>query len=290
MKNLALIISLCFVLVVSGQNQKSNWAFGLSTSISTFMLNGYHSNYNPYFNAYGKVPYELAGFETVDNFYLVYPSGSRSFSVAISVNYKITNRFSLGVEMANYWQIAPDIINDGYIEDGLVYTYNYGTANAFSYSINPKFRLNKRAAKSAFIAKLIVGSTYFNAKNGYYLRSEKTGNGIFKGTAEEYFKRNDWAFTWGAGLEYRYDINTHWGIVASGQLTTFNWKPEMTERYSYKINGEELVQTLSIREQQILFSDSFQDDPSNLNSAQILPAENYRYFVPQFSVGMVYNL
>jgi hypothetical protein len=126
--------------------------------------------------------------------------------------------------------------------------------------------------------------------NGLRVETEPSSPTAFRGTAEEYLERSDWAFTWGGGLSYTYMFGKHWGATAAAEITTFMLRPDKIERYSYKINGEELVNTLPFREREILLGDALVDDPNNPNIPQALPGENYRYITPQITIGVVYAL
>jgi hypothetical protein len=163
--------------------------------------------------------------------------------------------------------------------------------NSFSRTVvlvNGAF-LFKQRPKSHWEVSAALGGSYMVLREMVFLESELPPQNAFNGTAYDYLERNDWAFTWGIGLAYQYNFAPNWGLIAGFDFTTFNLKPESATRYSYKIDGVELVETLTIREQQFIFTDQYADRPDEPNAPQVLPAENYRYFVPQFTIGVGYS-
>jgi hypothetical protein len=235
----------------------------------------------------------LPGYENPVLFTEVGPSRNASVLVAIESGKNITNRFNLSLRYTFYSMFENGTFyNEGgsNLNDNLMKTAQFLQTTHHAIVVKPSWRFNKLKKKGSWQLYLIGGTTYYQLNNGLRVQTEPSSPTAFRGTAEEYLKRSDWAFTWGGGISYTYLFGKHWGITAAAEVTTFNMKPDKIERYSYEINGEELVSTLPLREREILLGDDLVDYPDNPNIPQALPAENYRFIIPQITLGVVYAL
>jgi hypothetical protein len=286
---LHLVLLLFFTTGIFAQTQ--GWYVSANFGANLTNGDGRFSSYNS-FETYGKVPYDLPGYPTYFFPNDPFPASGFMYQLSLNVGYAFSNRVNIGLRFA----LQPnqqDVNNSGttlYGEERE--PYKDGSSNYFfSFSILSDIGyVFKKREHSFWTVYAIAGFTQCTLKESVYGNSELTVPGVFNGTTEEYLKRSDWAFTWGGGISYTYLFGKHWGITAAAEVTTFNMKPDKIERYSYKINGEELVSTLPLREREILLGDDLVDYPDNPNIPQALPAENYRFIIPQITLGVVYAL
>jgi hypothetical protein len=295
MRSLLLIASL-LALCVFANAQDNKWSVSLNSGIIILMDAGNLSNFTPYFDGYGKVPNKIPGFEADSTNTGISPNaGSASmlpFSIKLSKS--VSKKLALGLQYLYYHRYGQGFYSEssGYIDfekKHPVSSKAYLNKRIHSFFLSAAYVFSNTNKKLTWHLVPMIGTTYWHIQNGYYLSSEVEKVGYFNGIAEDYIERSDWAFTYGLGLGCTYALSLHWGISLDAQLTTFNLKPESATRYSYKIDGVELVETLTIREQQFIFTDQYADRPDEPNAPQVLPAENYRYFVPQFTIGVGYS-
>jgi hypothetical protein len=268
MRSLLLAISTVFFTMHTQAQQNGGWFASVQVGYGDVNLNGLHSNYTPYFEGYAKLPMSLPGYENPVLFTEVGPSRNASVLVAIESGKNITNRFNLSLRYTFYSMFENGTFyNEGgsNLNDNLMKTAQFLQTTHHAIVVKPSWRFNKLKKKGSWQLYLIGGTTYYQLNNGLRVQTEPSS-------------------------PTTYLFGKHWGITAAAEVTTFNMKPDKIERYSYEINGEELVSTLPLREREILLGDDLVDYPDNPNIPQALPAENYRFIIPQITLGVVYAL
>jgi len=295
MKNLLSCVSaiaLCCFVFFDGNAQEQKWTASVHVGLANSEVD-YESSKSNTYRVYGKLPYDLIGYDpsltNVDPSATGPASGGANL-YSVRLNYQLSEYFNIGITGFVLPQTAGWNIQGGASIGGQ--SSEFGTDNSFamrniSASLGFKF-LHIR--KGYFEANVNIGSTFIRLTEMFFVESRITDPpGVFKGLAEDFIERKDWAFTWGLGIAYHYQLGKHWGLVAGFDFNTLNFQPDFGYRYSYKINGEEMVNSLSLRERQFIFSDELTDRPNEPNAGRVLPRESIRYVIPQISLGVTFG-
>lgn len=276
-------------LGLTAQNHKLTASF--HTGIAVSDMNGRFSSYNQY-EVYGKLPFDLAGyypyFDNVQT--TLFPASGRAIQVSGALQYQLNKKFNIGIrcflqpETVGIENENTAIVGWQPVSSGFSNTF---TVRSVAVCVGYKFW---HKPKSFWEFNANIGSTFLILREMFFVESGITDPPeVFNGLAEDFIERKDWAFTWGFGLAYNYKLSAQWGLVAGFNFNTFNFQPDEAKRYSYKINGEEQVNSLPLRERLFFFSNELTDRPNESNAARVLSPENYRYLIPQLSLGVTFG-